>query len=83
MASTYHHLGVIAERQQEIFASAEQRYRKALAIKEKQGNEARRGERRITNWGTSPRSSAIREAEQWYHKAMAIWVRMVTNTMKR
>ena len=37
-AMAYHHLGMIAQEQRD-FASAEQWYRKALAIEEKQGNE--------------------------------------------
>ena len=46
----YHHLGIIAQEHRD-FASAEQWYRKVLAIFEKQGDEYRVRRSPITNWG--------------------------------
>jgi len=64
---------IAAERRD--FASAEQWYHKALAIKEKQGDEHYAA---ITYHQLGMIAAEQRDfagAEQWYHKAMAIWVK--------
>ncbi len=60
---------------QRDFASAEQWYRKALAITEKQGNEHGAA---ITygQLGTmAQKQRDFASAEQWYRKSLAIWVK--------
>ena len=71
-ASTYHELGIIAHEQRD-FASAEQWYRKSLAIKEKQGNEhgAACTYHQLGMIAEERRDFA--SAEQWYRKSLAIW----------
>ena len=71
-AITYHQLGMIAEEQRD-FASAEQWYRKALAIFEKQGNEHGAASTYHQLGMIAEEQRDFASAEQWYRKALAIF----------
>ena len=70
-AGAYHHLGMIADERRD-FVGAEQWYRKALAITEKQGDEylAAITYHQLGNIADKRRDFA--GAEQWYRKSLAI-----------
>ena len=70
-AGAYHQLGIIAQEQRD-YATAEQWYRKSLAIKEKQGNEhgAASTYHQLGIIAQEQRDYAT--AEQWYRKSLAI-----------
>ena len=70
-ASTYHQLGMIAQEQRD-FASAEQWYRKALAIEEKQGNEHGAAITYHQLGIIAEEQRDFASAEQWYRKSLAI-----------
>src|SRR5271157_3961775 len=69
--ANYHQLGMIAQERRD-FASAEQWYRKSLAIKEKQGDEhgAAIAYGQLGTIAQEQRDYA--SAEQWYRKSLAI-----------
>ena len=73
-ASTYHNLGRIAQAQRD-FASAEQWYRKSLAITEKQGDEHGAAMTYNQLGIISQERRDFATAEQWYRKALAVWVK--------
>ena len=68
---TYHQLGMIAQEQRD-FASAEQWYRKSLAITEKQGNEHGAASTYHHLGIIAEEQRELAGAEQWYRKALAI-----------
>ena len=73
-ARTYHQLGMIAQEQRD-FASAEQWYRKSLAIFEKQGDEHGAAFTYHQLGMIAQEQRDFASAEQWYRKSLAIWVK--------
>ena len=70
--ANYHQLGMIAQERRD-FASAEQWYRKSLAIKEKQGDE-HGAAIAYGQLGTIAQEQCdFASAEQWYRKSLAIF----------
>ena len=65
---------MIAQEQRD-FASAEQWYRKALAIEEKQGDEHGAASTYHQLGMIAQEQRDFASAEQWYRKALAIWIK--------
>jgi len=65
---------MIAQEQRD-FASAEQWYRKAMAIKEKQGDEHGAAITYHQLGYSAQEQRDFASAEQWYRKSLAIWVK--------
>lgn len=72
MASTFHQLGIIAEKQHD-YTTAKEWYQKSLAIYEKQGNVQRIAEEYNQLGNVAQWQNDLATAEDWYKKELEIY----------